>query len=264
MRSRWALLVLGMLFSLAGWTLAGDEPMEAPKEAPKDFTEFSRLLHKIVVAKVPKEVEDSSGWGGTIPIPGKLRLPGLRVRVKVGDHDELPHGLWRKFRVWLDDPAQNIAVQVRDFKKTEANTFRLTLDSQAAFHGEVELMHWQKGLPLIRLTSQADATLGMNLDCDVAVSFKPKVFPPELLIEPKIVGCKLILQDFTLRRVGKVLEGDKAKEVGNDLKDYFQKALTFIEPEVKTRVNDAIAQGIREGQGTISASTLLRLMTPGK
>src|SRR4051812_31645525 len=90
-----------LLILAASWTSA-DEPA---KEPAKDYTEFSKLLHKMVVAQVPKYVEDNSGWGGTIPIPDKLRLPRLpRTRIKVGDREELPHGLWRKLRVTIDDP----------------------------------------------------------------------------------------------------------------------------------------------------------------
>jgi hypothetical protein len=42
-----------------------------------------------VVAKMPREYEDLSGWGRTMPLPQNLRLPRLkRTLVRVGDHFE--------------------------------------------------------------------------------------------------------------------------------------------------------------------------------
>src|SRR5437868_3526058 len=129
-----------MLFAMTlSFVVAGRMPADDERtDSAKDYSEFSRILHKIVVAQVPKYVEDNSGWGGSIPIPDKLPLPRLRTRIKVGDHEELPHGLWRKLRVNVDDPDKDVAIQVRSFEKIDAKTYRLSLDSQAAIRGEVE------------------------------------------------------------------------------------------------------------------------------
>jgi len=265
MTSRIALGGFFFLVALATINFAAEDPKVSPGDPSKDYSEFSRLLQKLVVAGAPREVKENFNWGQTIPIPEKLRLPGLRVRIKVGDHEELPHGLWKRMRVWLEDPVKDVQIQVKDFKKNADNIYRLSLDAQALIHGQAEINQWQKGLSLVNGMVQVDATLGMSMDCDVAVSLQTKVFPPELKIEPRVAQCKLILKDFNLkdvsfRRLGKVLEGEKAREVGNELKGFLQGLLTQHEAEVKEQVNQAIAQSIREGKGTISAVTLLQLL----
>src|SRR5207244_2408067 len=83
----------------------------ASDQPPADYAELSKLIHKAVVKEIPKEYVNASEWGKTIPIPAKLRLPNLRTKVKVGDHDELSHGLWQKIRVWLAETVRVVTFQ---------------------------------------------------------------------------------------------------------------------------------------------------------
>ena len=139
---------------------------------------------------------------------------------------------------------------MRDFKKTDAGTLRLSLDAQASIHGEAERKRWSKGILLFNLLLQADATFDMALDCDVAISFKTEKFPPQLVIEPKIIECKLTLKEFVPRRVNNFkLEDAQAREVGNELKSYLQQLLTANESMIKQRINEAIVEGLKDDKG---------------
>src|SRR5438067_2386068 len=105
---RRAACLIGILI-LAPLTLsAGEKP---PRE---EYAEFSRLIHKIIIGQLPKEVEDASGWGQTIPVPPKLSLPRLRKYVKVGDKLELPHGAWRRFKGKIENPETNLKIALKE------------------------------------------------------------------------------------------------------------------------------------------------------
>jgi hypothetical protein len=232
-----------------------------------DYTELSKLIHKMLVKEIPKEFVDTSEWGKTIPIPTKLRLPNLRTRVKVGDHEELPHGLWKKARLWLDDPAKDVTIQVRELKKLDgAKGYRLGLDATVAVNVIRDMQHWQKGLATLGGSAQARATVTIALDIDVALSLISSKFPPELKIEPKVAQSKLLLKEFDLQRVsplfgvGTSLEGEKAREIGNELKGLLQSLMTAYEREVRDQANRAIAQALKEGKGNISASVLFKAL----
>lgn len=247
------LLAVGTL--AIGSTLSLDA---APAEEKPDYAEFSKLLQQAVTAQMPKQFEDRSSWGKTIPIPDKLRLSGLRTRVKVGDKEELPHGHWKRTRVWVDDPAKNVQIQVRDVRKVDAKNTRVQVAATVALHCERERQQWSKGLLLIGLLVQADATVNVALDCDVAISLNTNKFPPELQIEPKVVDCQLNLKEFELIRVGKLIEGKEARELGNELKDILKQLIRLYEPDVQERANKAIAKSLKEGKGSISAEMLLK------
>jgi hypothetical protein len=223
-----------------------------------DYAELSALIHKAVVAKVPKQFEDNSEWGRTIPNPGNLKRVRNRKWIKVGDHEELPNGVWKRSRVRFDDPAKDIRVSVTELRSLDAKTVRLSLDATVSVHAEQERQRWRRGLHILGFTAEADATVVARLDCDVAVSLSAGKFPPAATVEPKVIGCELSLKEFRLLRVGNLLQGESARELGDELKEFLQRRLTSLEPEIREAANRAIAQTLREGQGKISAATLLK------
>jgi hypothetical protein len=237
--------------------------------AKSEYAEFDRLIQQIAMKQIPKLIVDTSGWGYTVPLDPKLRLAGLRTTVKVKDRLELPHGLWRKIFVSVKDPERDINIHVRDFKIVDAKLCRIKLDADAAFQSAVETQQWQRGLPLFGFTGEADARIGLALDCDVALGLDTSKFPPELKIDPKVTGLKVDLKDFTLRKValrrlGTIIEGPQAKELGDQYKGFLQEAVHAFEPMLKDMANDAIARGIRESKGAMSTDAMLKVLSAPK
>jgi hypothetical protein len=260
-RSWTILLVLGAALPCA----AGDE---APRPASKDrYAGLSRLIKKAVLARLPKVFEDDSGWGQTIPVPEKVRRPRLRrTFVKVGDHWELPHGTWRKVRLWLEKPDRDLDIRVRELRQVDATHYRLRVDVDAALSLEADVRHWLKGLLLVDATARADAEVGLALDFAIKAELAGKL-PPEVKVEPRLTGLKTDLKDFTLRRVtfnraGVTVEGDA--ELGDQLKGALQELLRAAEPRIRERANEAIARALREGRATLSAAELLKAVPRSK
>lgn len=230
-----------------------------PEKKP-NFDELSRLLHRMALKQVPREHEQTFGWGQTIPIPDKLRLPALRTYVKVDGRLELPHGAWRRARVKLLDPARDLRIKVRDFRPA-GKGYRLVIDAEADLFCEGEWRQWQKGLLLVAQVAEADAHLAASIVCDVDVSFDTNKFPPAVKVEPKITDLTVDLKDFTLRRVGGTVEGEKVRELGTNLmRDVLRDLVKASEPLVKDYANDAIARSLREGKGGLPLSEILQAL----
>ena len=259
---RTGIFVVGLLGSLTLF------PAGAKTDDKLDYTELSKLIHQGVVAQVPKEFEDRAEWGKSIPLTTDLRFPRLqRVRIKVGDREEFPHGLWKRTRVWLDEPAKDLQIQVRDFKAVEGGKFQLGVDVKVALHGEREWKPWQKGLALPGLTVKADARLLLALDCEAAVSFDFTKLPPDIKVKPKILKSRLDLQEFDLLQIGNKLlsiEGDRAREIGVELKDFLQQYIRSQEPQIQEELNQALAKSVLDGKGSFSGANLIKLLNPSK
>jgi hypothetical protein len=228
-----------------------------------DFQEFDRILHKMVSSQLPRLYEDATSWGTTIPAPDFLRLPRLRTYVKVGDRVELPHGLWKKFRVWMDDPAKDLQIHVRDLKKVDGSTYRISIEADALIKGETDWQLWQKGITPGPVTADADVQINLILDCDVKVTLDTSKFPPEIALDPKIANSKLDLRDFRLKRVGEVivLQGETARNLGNELKGVLGGLVSSYDGQVKDMLNQAIAKSLKEGKGNLSAGALLKALS---
>src|SRR4029077_10651997 len=147
------------------------------KPAKQEYKQFSRLVHSMVVKELPKEVEDASGWGGTIPYEPGLPLPRLRKYVKVGDKLEMPHGTWRKGKGKIEEPDKNLKIDVKDFKQLDSKTYRVVDGVDTTFLVRLEIQQWQKGLLLIGADISADANVTAAIVCDVSVSLNLKKFP---------------------------------------------------------------------------------------
>jgi hypothetical protein len=229
------------------------------KQPMRDYADFSRLVHKIVVKQLPKQFEDVSGWGQMTEVPANLRLMGLRKIIKVGDHLEAPHGAWRRFKGKIEDPDKNLKIAVKDFKKLDDKTYRIKVDVDATILCQGEWQQWQKGLLLVGADATADANIAAAIVCDVGVSFNLKKFPPELNIEPKVSELGLDLVDFKLRG-DPIIKGEKGDALRNNLKEVLRAVVKNSDSFVKDQANLAIAQGLREGKGTISASAIMKAL----
>lgn len=240
------------------------EPTPAPTPAPTakaDYSHFSKLMQKMVAPHVPKFYEDLSGWGGSIPVPPDLKLPRLRTYIKVGDRVEVPHGIWKKFRIWIDEPERDVEVRLLDMKRTDKGGFRLQIEGTALLHGEGEVKPWQKGLGLPIVKADADIVVQLNLEVDVKLTFDTKTFPPEISVEPWIVSSNLQIRDFHLKRIQSLItiEGDTVSNLGNEIKGLLNDLIRRYDEEVTDRANQAIAASLKSGRGTLSTGELMKM-----
>lgn len=255
---------------IAGLVLA-QEPETPVKEAKEpalpraSLDELGKLIHKMALPAIPKYYEDNSGWGATVPAPPDLRLPRLRTYIKVDDHLEVPDGIWKKFRIWIDDPAKDVTIRVLDMQKNDAGGFRLKIEADAALHGQAEVKPWRLGLGLPMVKGDADTLVNLLLDVDVKIALDTKKFPPDVNLIPKVVASKLQLKDFNLKKGGVTsaivtIEGDIGG-LGGEIKGVLNNLLSRYADDVTAKANEAIAEGLKSGKGKLSAGELLKLFS---
>jgi hypothetical protein len=233
-------------------------PAAVPAEEKSEYADLSNLIQKTLLAQLPKEIEDRSGWGKTIPIQPDMKLTVLHTRIKVGDKEELPHGAWVRNKMWFDDPAKDMQIAVREVRKTDARTTRVRLEAVVSAHLERERKLWNKGLGLPGLVTQADAKVQVDLDCDVVISLNAKAFPPEVVVEPKVTGCKIEIKEFELRKFGgKTLDGERAHEISKEATVVLNELIRLNEDRIKDLANVVIARALKDGKGKFSAGGLL-------
>lgn len=249
------------IFALSGFVAflpftlwAGEQEPKTPKQ---DYAEFSKTIHGIAVKELPKQFEDATGWGGMIEIPNNLPLMKLRKVVKNGDKLNAPHGPWVKFKGKVEEPNKNLKIDVKEFKKLDAKTYRVVTEVDVIITGRIDYQQWQKGLILLNLDATADAYLFAVVTCDVSASLNFKKIPPELVLEPKVADLKLDLVDIQMRGEP-LIKGDKADAIRNDLKEVLRSIVKTSEGFVKDQANQAIVEGLKQGKGSISAGAILK------
>jgi hypothetical protein len=236
----------------AAFALPAQEPQTKP-----DYTELSKLIRARVLKEAPKEFSASVGWGQSTPFPPKLRLPNVpRVTMKVGDHLELAHGPWKKAKVWMDNRDRDFTLAVTDLKPSDSSQYRLSLTSAAPLNIDYEFQRWVNGLMLLGINGRAKAKIKVDLDCDVGLTLNVSKFPPEVTVEPKIAKTKIEIQEFQVFNPGPANQPNLAQNINEEVRGFLQGIVRDAEPQIQEEANKAIAQALRDGKGTISASKL--------
>jgi hypothetical protein len=235
----------------------------AAQTTPTD--DLERLLHKLVVTRLPPVYENASEWGHTVPLPERLRLPRLRrTVVPAGDRMELPDGTWRKVRLRVEDPERDVRVRVTTFERIGAMKYRVMIDADAALRGEADVQQWRNGLELADLTARADVLLNVRAECEVTAKLEAG---RGLVLSPEITDLHLTLREFTpkqvtFRRTGLTIQGGTVEAAGEEFKDSLQAMLRSVEPGVKGRANDALTRAMKDGKNPLPAAEMLKAVAP--
>src|SRR5579864_1855482 len=155
---RFRILLAAAVLAVPFAALADDKVPAKDAPAKDEYAELSKLIHKMVLKQVPRQHEEKFDWGTSIPVPPKLILRGApRTFVKVGDTKQLAHGNWKRIVVKLEDE-KNLKIKVKEFKKLDKN-YRVVLDAEARVRCDGEMNQWLRGLLLLKVTGEADATI---------------------------------------------------------------------------------------------------------
>lgn len=247
--------------------IASLAPAQGPGSSPekRPAAELEQLLHRAVVANMPKVYEDRSAWGQTVRLPERLRLPRLRrTVVQVGDHLEAPDGLWRKVRLWLDEPGRDLTLTVERFQAVDLTTYRLTVRADALVASETDVQDWRNGLKLLDLTARATARVQAQFDCEVTSRLDNSKRLPGLALRPKVKELKLSLKEFDLQKVtfhraGLTVE---TEGVGEAFREALEARLKDAEPKLRQHAEERLAQALKEGKGPLTAPALLKAAAP--
>lgn len=221
---------------------------------------LAQAVHSILISKMPTEHEERKNWGKIARIFDGYDVKGKGLKISLRKREkDANHGLWKRFKVWIDDPQRDVRIEVRNSRRVAPDRLRFELVGTVDGHGFAELKQWSNGVQLLGVSADADATVELLLECDIHLTVEQGTFFPNLVIEPQIVQSKLWLKDFRLRRVGTVLRGKLADELGDELRDEIQKLLQKNEHKVKEEANKAIAKGLRDGKLRLSPAELLEL-----
>ncbi len=251
-----------LLLLLAPAPLAAQDAPTADETATADL---ARLIHKLIVARLPPVYENAADWGHTVPLPERLRLPRLRrTVVRVGDRLEVPDGTWRKLRLRAEDPERDVRVRVPEFKRLDAMKYRVGVEADAALRGEADVQRWRNGLELADLTARADVVVTVRVECAVTAKLEAG---KGLVLSPEITDLKLTLKEFTpkqvtFRRAGLTVQGEGVEAAGKEFKESLQALLRSAEPGMRSRANDALAKAVKEGKEPLPAAELLKAVAP--
>ena len=219
--------------------------MPAPDKGPAPATaplneSLSKLAQRIVAESVPKKFEEQKNWGQTKKIVNGLRLKddgdGLKIRKHMA---EVKNGLWKQYAGELIDPEHQLQIRIENLRQTAVGQSTFQIFISARLRGEARLEQWKDGVKLFNFKAQADSKIAARLDCEMAWTWKASGALGQIIVEPKITGAQINLDEFELNKLGKI-EGWSARELGKEFKATIAKKLHDEEPKLVEKLNKAI------------------------
>jgi hypothetical protein len=242
----------------------GAQPAALPPPKEDPGNELARLIHKSMAAKMPRVFEDKSGWGRTIPLPERVRRPGLRrVIIDVDGRPEVPDGNWHKVRVRVEDPERDLHVQVLGLKSLDATSYRLTMETDADLEADAVLKRWKNGVLLSDIGAQSHVSVTVFVD----MTLNAKLSTSGVQLEPEVKDVKMTLNELLperviFRRAGVVIEGEPVARMGQEFRGVLQGMLKKKEPEFKKRIQEAVTRALKEERGLAASAAMMKAAGP--
>jgi len=150
-------------------------------------------------------------------------------------------GLWRSYRVRLDDPQHNLKLRFTDPKPGAGGRTAFQAILSAKMNVEAKQEQWVLGVKGINFQVAGDATVEAKLDVEIGIEPVKGASFGTIQVDPHIDAVHLRLVDLTLKRVD-IIHGDAAKELGHALEDILAGELRKREPDVTKKINTEIAK----------------------
>jgi hypothetical protein len=206
---------------LAGLVAAAHPHAAQAAEADPDHAPVNPVAFfaQWISEAVPRHYEKREDWGRTRRIAvgleagGKLSdLDSLRLRPK---KKEVPHGIWKHFRVSLAGDGTP-RVEIEDLRPVAPGRVAAIIHVSAPLHGWARTRIYQHGIHLGTYTVEGDSTVYVRLECEVGVRLEPGAPLPAVVIEPVVRSAEMRLIDFELRRISRA-DGPIVRELGRGL-----------------------------------------------
>lgn len=224
-----------------------------------DSAALARLLKNGMLIHLPKFHEEHDNWGKQVHIFDGLKWEREGLKIEVRKKEKLAnHGLWKHYRVWIQDPERDLDVQVKNLVVVGPGHVTFQVAVRTKITGFADVQQHSNGLQLLSVKGEGDAVVAVIVDAAVKVGLQASgSFVPDLVVEPTVGQVDVQLQDFKLRRLGHHIKGNLANEIGNGLEGAMRRAIDKSEHKVKAEFNEQIAKLQDKGKLRVSAKDAL-------
>ncbi len=152
---------------------------------------------------------------------------------------QVNHGTWTKYRVELLDPEQQFQVRLEHVRQLPNNRLAFDLLCEARVRTFGRLSEWQQGVQLISLSAEADATVELTIQCDLATRLDRSTIPPGLEFDPVVRQADLQIKDFRMRHISQ-LDGPLVKALSASVREVLEDEIEHRRAKLVAQINRQI------------------------
>lgn len=222
---------------------SGGNAQITPEPAPAKYVPSEALqtwLTQFVYERIPHEFEDKRKWGMTTHVWDGLHVShdGLQVKTK-RRRKEVNDGTWKMYRAELLNPEQEFHVRLENLHDAGKGRAGFDLVITARVHAFGRMTKYVKGVQLVSLSANADATVQLRLRCLLGLKLDSSHLLPDVILAPEVTDAELTLVRFHLQDVSDV-GGSLAKELGRGVKNVLDDKIHDERRRLTDRINREI------------------------
>jgi hypothetical protein len=200
-------------------------------------------LRGALIRSLPDPLYESSpNWGKT----------------KQGLRKEKKHGVWRKIRVWADNPADHLVFDLRDVGSPEPG--RVVFATFIAFDARAELhqQRWEAGIKLFDGTMRARFRVKLTLQCEATARLEANgILLPDAVFRLRVVTSRLQFDNLVVEHIAG-LGGEAAKIFGDVVKGSLNQWDPALERNLLAKGEAAIVKAGDTKEVRVNLNQLLR------
>lgn len=200
-------------------------------------SDLSDWLRWLLLKNLPPTYEDNRKWGlqKSVYDGFRFRREGMKIETE-RKYKTVKHGTWSRYYLEFIEPQNRLKLEVQNFENINDERVRFRLMVEVPLHAFGRISQWQRDLQLISLSTNADATVRLEVDTEVGVRVNPLVFPPEFQFEPVVKGARLELVQFEVHRISQI-RGPLAEELGKGIRRMVDDRLADYEDKLVVKMN---------------------------
>jgi len=202
--------------------------------------ELSSWVRWLVLRNLPPNFEDNRKWGKKKEVFDGIdfRREGWKVETK-RKKKTVNHGTWSRYFIEFIEPADKLQVNILQIEFPPNGSIRVVTQVVAPMKLFGRVSQWQRDFQWISVSTNAEATIELNVACDIQVLMNPLKIPPDVEFRPVVTDAAVSLQEFSVQRISQIhgplaeLLGEGIREVlDNRLEDYREKLVIKMNSEI--------------------------------
>jgi hypothetical protein len=204
--------------------------------------ELSSWVRWLVLRNLPPNFEDNRKWGKKKEVFDGIdfRREGWKVETK-RKNKTVNHGTWSRYFIEFIEPADKLQVNIRQIEFPPKGPIRVVTQVVAPMKLFGRVSQWQRDFQWISVSTNAEATIELNVACDIQVLMNPLKIPPDVEFRPVVTDATVSLQEFSVQRISQI-HGPLAELLGKGIREVLDKRLEDYREKLVIKMNSEIAK----------------------
>lgn len=202
--------------------------------------ELASWVRWLVLRNLPPSYEDNRKWNRTKEVFNgiTLRREGWKLETK-RKRKTAKHGTWSRYYIEFIDPEEKLAIEITKIEFPKGGPIRVETKVIAPLKLFGRVSEWVRDVQLYSISTNATATIEMNVVCDIQVRINPLKVPPDVEFLPVILDASVGLQNLDIERISQI-QGPAADVLGKGIRDILDSRLEDYREKLVQKMNAEI------------------------